>query len=327
MSRAGLGGSDGRRGVWGGGPAVHRRRLRIELRNARETAGLTQRDAAAAMNWSPSKLMRIELGAFNISRADLRELLEFYAVGPARTAELLTLTGGARSPERWSMYRSVAGPRYLTFIEYEQSAVALRGFEPLLVPGLLQTEDYARAVLCAIEGGPSERVESLVDLCYERQEILQESGRGFHFVLDEAVLRRVVGGPEVTRKQLIWLQELAGYPNVTIGVVPFSAGLYPMLWWPFTVFTLPDSGDGDVLCLGNSLGELVVRENASQRDARHRPAGYLGFFQELVALAGTVDFPDLVDALLTELPKTRTARPGRIHLDPHRPGRPSTRRP
>jgi transcriptional regulator with XRE-family HTH domain len=298
----GLGGSGG------GEPAVHRRRLRIELRNARESAGLTQRDAATAMNWSQSKLMRIETGAFNISPADLRELLQLYAVGPARTAELLALTGGAGGAARWNLYRSVAGPRYLTFVQYEQSAVAVRSFEPLLVPGLLQTEDYARAVLAAIEGGPSDRVDSLVDLCYERQEVLLDSGRSFHFVIDEAVLRRVVGGPDVTRYQLMRLQELVRNENVTIGVVPFSAGMYTTSWWPFTVLTLPGSSDGNVLYVGNSLGELVVQENASQRDGRYRPVSYLRVFQKLVALTGSVNLAGLIDVLLAELPKTRPGR-------------------
>lgn len=299
---------DGPGGPGGGEPAVHRRRLRIELRNARESARLTQRDAAAAMSWSPSKLMRIETGAFNISPADLRELLQLYDVGPVRSGELLALTSGAGGAARWNMYRSVAGPRYLTFVAYEQSAVVVRSFEPLLVPGLLQTEDYARAVLVAIEGGPSDRVDSLVDLCYERQEILLDSGRSFHFVIDEAVLRRVVGGPDVTRYQLMRLQELVRNENVKIGVVPFSAGMYTTSWWPFTVLTLPESSDGNVLYVGNAFGELVVQENASQRDGGRRPANYLRTFQKLMALTGSVNFSNLIDVILAELPR---ARPGR----------------
>ena len=308
MPHAGSGGSGGPGGSPGGEPAVHRRRLRIELRNARESAGLTQRDAAAAMSWSQSKLMRIETGAFNIGPADLRELLELYAVEPARAAQLLALTGAARGAARWDMYRGVVGPRYLTFLEYERSAVAVRSFEPSLVPGLLQTEDYARAVLGAVEGGSSERVESLVDLCYERQEILLDSARRFHFVIDEAALRRVVGGPEVTRLQLMWLRELARQAHVTIGVVPFSAGMYSMLWWPFTVLTLPGSGNGDVLYLGSSLGELAAQESASRRDARYRPAHYLRTFHELVGLTRTVDLAGLIDVLLADLLKMRPTR-------------------
>src|ERR1700689_4204887 len=132
----------------GPSPAVQRRRLRAELRKARLEAGLTQDQVAVAMDWSLSKLIRIENGSVGISTNDLKAILRLYKIVEAdRTSDLVALARAARERSWWSVYRDVAPPRLLQLIEYEAASFITRNFQPLLVPGLLQTEDYARAVL------------------------------------------------------------------------------------------------------------------------------------------------------------------------------------
>ncbi|MGH3977188.1 MAG: Scr1 family TA system antitoxin-like transcriptional regulator, partial [Pseudonocardiaceae bacterium] len=145
-------------------PAIHRRRLRSELRNAREAAGMTQRDVAAAMDWSQSKLIRIESGAVNISTNDLRALLHHYNVDSTRIDALVDVARAGREMTRWSIYKDVASPELIAFLGYESSASIIRTFEPFLVPGLLQTEEYARTVISSREAHNPHTIDPLVDL-------------------------------------------------------------------------------------------------------------------------------------------------------------------
>ncbi len=289
-------------GAAGPDPTVHRRRLRNELRKAREAAGKTQRDVAAAMDWSQSKLIRIETGAVNISTNDLRALLGLYEVDPARIAELVELARAAREVPRWNIYRDVASPEYISFLGYESSASVIRSFEPLIVPGLLQTEEYARTVIEAAEPHNPERVDALVDLRMQRQEILgREPGPSLHFILDEAVIRRTVGGTNVARRQLRKLREAADYPNVTLRVVPFSLGVYPALRVPYVLFEFPDPEDEDVLYLENPFGEFIIRENSPEEKDKIYPVNYLGVFWQLEQLAPREEFPRFVDDVIASL--------------------------
>src|SRR5215469_15967451 len=129
-------------------PAVHRRRLRAELRATRKEAGLTQEQVAAAMDWSLSKVIRIEGGTVGISTNDLKVLLAYYRVIDADEVErLVALARGARERSWWSGYSDVANQRFLQYIDYETAAFAVRAFQPLIIPGMLQTYDYARAVI------------------------------------------------------------------------------------------------------------------------------------------------------------------------------------
>ncbi len=140
-------------------PAILRRRLRSELRKARDTAGMTQRDVAVAMDWSQSKLIRIESGAVNISTNDLRALLGHYSVDSDRSNALVDIARAAREPTPWSIYKDVATPEYIAFLGYEASASIIRNFEPLLVPGLLQTEEYARTVIGVTEAHNPQKID------------------------------------------------------------------------------------------------------------------------------------------------------------------------
>jgi transcriptional regulator with XRE-family HTH domain len=247
----------------GPSPVVQRRRLRAELRKARQEAGFTQEQVAVAMDWSLSKVIRIEAGSVGISTNDLKALLRHYKlVDEARTAELVILARAARERSWWSVYKDVAPPGLLQLIGYESAAVINRNFEPLLIPGLLQTEEYARAVIRQLEERyPAEQVDTLVEIRMRRQELLDRADPPLlFFILDEAVVRRLVGGAAVMRRQLRRLTEIADSPNVTIEVVPFSAGAHPGIKGPFVVLEFPDAADDDVLYLESARGDLISRD-------------------------------------------------------------------
>ena len=175
-------------------PLMLRRRLRTELRMARIKKELTQEQVAKAMEWSLSKMNRIEKAKTGISTNDLKALLPLYGItDKERTDELLALARAARQSPWWSRYSDVAPPELLELIEYEYAASEVSQFETMFVPGILQTEDYASAVLRGFYGekSASERVAALIELRTRRRDLLtSDNAPNFHFVLDESVVRR-----------------------------------------------------------------------------------------------------------------------------------------
>lgn len=279
----------------GASPVVQRRRLRTELRKARQDAELTQEQVAEAMDWSLSKVIRIEGGSVGISTNDLKALLRYYKiVEPSRVAELIALARAARERSWWSMYRDAAPTGLLQLIGYESAASIRRNFEPLLVPGLLQTEEYARTVIQALaERLPAEHIDILVEIRMRRQELLDRSDPPLlFFILDEAVVRRLVGGKSIMRRQIRRLIEIAERPNVTIEVVPFSAGIHPGVKGSFVVLEFPDAGDDDVLYLESPRGDLI------SRDTPEDVLGYREAFEELRVMSlgpqGSITYLDKV---------------------------------
>lgn len=284
-------------------PAVHRRRLRRELRNAREAAGKTQRDVAVAMDWSPSKLIRIESGAVNVSTNDLRALLSYYEVDAERIHSLVDIARAAREATRWRIYRDVASPEFLAFLGYESSASTIRTFEPLFVPGLLQTEEYARSVISTLEADSPWRVDSLVDLRMERQELLvRDSAPDLRFIMDEAVIRRVVGNPKVMQRQLRHLQGFLEDPHVAIHVVPFSRGMYPRQQFAYWIFEFVDIDD-HVLYVEDPHSADNIRNIALQVEDKGSPVDYLAIFYELEKIANLEDTSKLLEDAIAQLAK------------------------
>jgi transcriptional regulator with XRE-family HTH domain len=244
-----------------GSPLVQRRRLRVELKKARQTSGLTQEKVASEMDWSLSKVIRIESGSSGISANDLKALLQLYGVkDPGQVDSLVALARAARERSWWSAYRDVASQSLLQLIEYESEAHAVRQFETLFIPGILQTEDYARAVLQNHydEGPGSEQLRALVELRTRREDLFDaENGPSFHFVLDEAVVHRLVVGPSVMRRQLRRLIEVANRPNITIEIVPFSAGLHPGMKGPFEIIEFADPPVSDIVYLEGPRVDII----------------------------------------------------------------------
>jgi len=288
-------------------PAVHRRRLRTELRNAREAAGMTQRDVAKAMDWSQSKLIRIESGVVNISTNDLRALLSYYEVDSSRIEALVEVARAARETTRWSIYRDVASPEFLAFLGYESSASIVRNFEPFFVPGLLQTEEYARTVISII-AADSHKVDPLVDLRMERQELLvRDPPADLHFIMDEAVIRRVTGGRDIMRRQLRHLQKLIDEnPNITVRIIPFQQGNYRRQHVSYWLFEFPNPADEYLLYLENPLGDYITRETSAEEEDKESPASYLETFFELEQIVSrevTLNLlRDAISRLMDELP-------------------------
>ena len=243
------------------------------------------------MDWSLSKLIRIENGSVGISTNDLKVLLGHYGIADNdKVEELIALAKAGRERSWWSQYRDVASPQLVQFIEYQAAAMITRNFEPVLVPGLLQTEAYARVVIEEFSGHPSkERLDDLVELRMKRQELLKRTGPPpwSFFILDEAVLRRRVGSQDVMDAQIRHLIGLTGRPDVTIEVVPFSAGINRGMHRPFVILEFPEPEDEDVLYLESSGGEVF------HRDDQEEIVTYREIFEELrkMSLGGkTVDF-------------------------------------
>jgi transcriptional regulator with XRE-family HTH domain len=246
------------------GPAVRRRKLGAELRALRASAGLTSGDAARLVGWHQSKVSRIETGASGVKPADVRLLLDAYSVGDADLRELLlALAGSEETGGRhhwWHAYRGVLPPTYRDFISLESQASAMRTLETSVVPGLLQTPEYARAVTRAsVDGLDDERLDALVKVRLARQDVLRaQRPLELSAVLDEAVLRREVGGPEVMARQLKRLQEAARLPQVRLQVLPFTAGAHVGITGPFVIFSFSRTSDLDVVVLDHLTSSLYL---------------------------------------------------------------------
>ncbi|MEU3187666.1 helix-turn-helix transcriptional regulator [Streptomyces sp. NPDC006923] len=243
-------------------PAVRRRRLGDELRRLRRSAGLTSGETARLLGWHQSKVSRIETGVSGVKDTDLAGLLDALRIADPRLRTLLGALAGVpgTGPGWWKAYDGVIPPGYRDFISLESQARVVRTLETSVVPGLLQTPGYARAVTqAALEGLPAATVDSLVEVRLARQEALRApSPLELNAVLDEAVLLREVGGRGVMREQLRRLVELARLPHVCVQVLPFAAGGYVGLTGPFVIFSFPGITDLDLVVLDHLTNSLYL---------------------------------------------------------------------
>ncbi|MFF5858633.1 helix-turn-helix domain-containing protein [Streptomyces sp. NPDC012751] len=246
------------------GPAVRRRKLGAELRTLRTGAGLTSGEAARLVGWHQSKVSRIETGASGVKPADLRSLLDAYGVRDRHLRELLLVLAGSEDAggrhRWWHAYRGVLPPTYRDFISLESQASAMRTLETSVVPGLLQTAEYARAVTRAVvKDADEDRLDTLVEVRLARQDVLRsDPPLVLSAVLDEAVLRREVGGPRVMARQLERLMEAARLPQVRLQVLPLAAGAHVGLTGPFVIFSFPSTSDLDVVVLDQLTSSLYL---------------------------------------------------------------------
>ncbi|AHI00443.1 helix-turn-helix transcriptional regulator [Kutzneria viridogrisea] len=282
-------------------PVVLQRRLRTELRRSRQQAGQTLKEVAEALDWSLSKVIRIETGAVGISTTDLKALLGQLGVTDAeRVRELVGAAKASQRQEWWSAYRGVLDQQFLTYLGYEDAASRIRVCQGLQLPGLLQTEDYARAVIRLYTSDP-ELVELGVQVRMRRQQLWERATPPETvFALDEAVLRRWVGGPEVTRAQLYRLLELDARDNVSLRVLPFSLGAHPGLRGSFTIMEFPDEEQDFAVLLEQPGGDVLIRENPEETST------YVETFAELEALAHPPGsgLTEVIERVLAELPST-----------------------
>ncbi|MFF4959222.1 helix-turn-helix domain-containing protein [Streptomyces sp. NPDC001222] len=246
------------------GPAVRRRKLGAELRELRARARLTSGQAAACVGWHQSKVSRIETGSSGVKPRDVRLLLDAYGVEDPELRELLLVLAGSEDGDGrqnwWHAYRGVLPPAYRDFISLESQASGMRTLETSVVPGLLQTPDYARAVTRAAVGTLEDtQLDALVEVRLARQEVLRaDPPLRLSAVLDEAVLRREVGGPRTMTRQLERLLDAARLPHVRLQVLPFAAGAHIGITGPFVIFSFPSRSDLDVVVLDHLTSSLYL---------------------------------------------------------------------
>jgi transcriptional regulator with XRE-family HTH domain len=209
-----------------GGPTVLRILLGTQLRRLREARGITAQEAARAIRGSESKISRIELGRTSVREVDIVDLLTLYGIAdPGEREELFTLANQANQPGWWHQYQDVLPSWFQAYVGLEESAESIRSYDSQFIPGLLQTEEYAAAVL-ALGDFSLEETERLVVLRKERQRRLASGGLRLWAIVDEVALFRPVGSPEVLRAQLEHISEVCDQPGFALQVVPDSAGAF-----------------------------------------------------------------------------------------------------
>jgi transcriptional regulator with XRE-family HTH domain len=231
-------------------PTVRRRELGALLRKLRTEKGLTVEQAAEQLMFSMSKLSRMETGHGAPSRRDIRDLCALYEVtDEAERKRMLNLAAEGRQAGWWQSYDL---NQFADYVGLEADAVSVKNYQSILIPGLLQTPDYARAVNEAVIPQPDpERLEEQTEVRLRRQERLtQDPPLRFGVILDEAALHRVIGGPAVMEAQLRHLVELSQLPNVTLQVIPFSAGAHPAMDSTFIILEFADAVPGLVYVEG-----------------------------------------------------------------------------
>jgi transcriptional regulator with XRE-family HTH domain len=275
-------------------PEVSRRRVRGALRQARKTAKLTQVDAAKALDWHVSKIIRIEQGAVWITPVDLRALLGVYGITDDDQVETLVELARSSRSQSWGEYKGVYSPESLTLFASESAAKIIYKYEPTFIPGLLQTGEYATALLEGM-GRSEDETERMVSARLERQELLESVPRPeLQFVLGEAAVSRAVGGPAVMRRQLERLKELSRRPDIFLQVLQFSSGAHRHMGDAFTILEFADASLDDLLYLENAGGESVSREKPELiadylrdfitiQEIATKPDDFVGAIDEIIA--------------------------------------------
>ncbi|MFC4060603.1 helix-turn-helix domain-containing protein [Planomonospora corallina] len=245
-------------------PTVRHRRLLRELRQLRIAAGLKQEEVAEHLDWSTSRMTKVEGGTLRISVNDVRAMLQLYGLREGAEYEaLIQLARQARERGWWHAYSDVIPQWFQVYVGLEAEASSLRNYEPELVHGLLQTEDYARAVYQAARVLDSaDEIDRHVGLRMARQDVITRSEDPMHLwaIMNEAALRRRVGGAHVMERQLRHLVNLSANPNVTIQVLPYEAGAHAAMLGSFAVLSFAEGG-GEVVYLEYMTGSLYLEKS------------------------------------------------------------------
>ncbi len=282
----------------GGGPTVRRMLVGAQLRRLRTEVGLTREQASEMIRASEWKIHRLENGQVGFKDRDVVDLLRFYGVDdPGEVAAFLVLAREANAPGWWQHYGDLLPQWFRAFVDLESAATLIRTYEGQFVPGLLQTEDYMRAVVRGAHLNESpEEVERRVALRVARQSLLgRADAPRLWAVVDEAALRRPVGGREVMRAQLERLIEATKLPNVTLQVLLFAAGAHPAMVGAFSVLRFADRELPDVVYLEHLT-------NAVYLDKRDEVEKYLDVMESLcVGSKPPAKTVELLDKILNEL--------------------------
>jgi len=264
-----------------------------QLRRLREAAGMTPEQAGYEIRASRSKISRLENGRVKLKSRDVTDLLTLYGVTDENTrSKFLALVRQSNTEDWWRKYSDILPDWFETYVGLEAAAATIRSFEVQFVHGLFQTEDYARAVSRLRKTASDDEIERRVALRLKRQDLLSRPNPPYIWsVMDEAVLRRVVGGPAVMRAQFRHLIEVAEFPHVTLQVVPFARGVHSGESGSFTVLRFEERYLPDVVYIEQLTGATYLDQRS---DVEH----YLAVVDELstVALtpAGTTHFIEQV---------------------------------
>jgi transcriptional regulator with XRE-family HTH domain len=278
-------------------PTVRRKRLGIELRRLREQRGMTCDQVGEQLDCSGPRISRIETGVIQAKPGDIRELLEVYGIKGEDADALVQLARDARKKGWWHTYSDVLPKWFEAYLGFEAEATRIRDFRPLVIPGLFQTEDYARAVLrAAPHASAEEEIDRQVALRMERQAVLtRDNPVELWTVLSETALRVQVGTPEIMRVQLRYLIEISERPNVTLQVLPFTTAAYVNPVSLFSILELPAAIDPTVVYLEHLTGSLFLEREEEIRS-------YTVVFDHLRAEAyGTSQSVELISRVADEL--------------------------
>lgn len=276
-----------------------RRQLRLKLRRARYEASKTQAEVAEALDWSQSKVLRIENGQSTVATSDVMALLTQYPSLADQTQELIELARESRRPTVASRYEDVMTPQFAQWLEYEAYAARIRQYETTFVPGLLQTDDYATAIVNgALSGDYDEKKKQrIVAARIERSEpLVSAGGPRMDFIVDEAALRRAVGNESGTQgytamiEQLRYLQKMNTYgraargeaiepdlnPHISIQIMPLESGVYTAMRGPFELVEFENDEDEAMMYFENPDGDVVIRDNSFEPVTK-----YLDMFAEM----------------------------------------------
>jgi len=251
-------------------PTVRLRRLAAELRKLRSSAGLTQDEVGERTGINVATLYRIEHARVRPQTRTLRTLLDLYGVDEQQQADLVALLRDARQRGWLHAYQSELPEQYTTYIGFEGEASSVWNYESLFIPGLLQTEDYARAVIRAVLPWASrDEVERRVEVRMERQDVLRnDNPLELWVIMDEAALQRQVGGRPILQAQLGHLIEAADLPNVTFQVIPFDVGAHAGMPGSFVFMQFGEAAIPDVVYIDSMAGDLFLEADADVRRYR-----------------------------------------------------------
>jgi transcriptional regulator with XRE-family HTH domain len=281
-----------------GGPTALRIMLGAQMRRLREAKRLSREQAADAIRGTHSKISRLELGRSGFKQRDVADLLTLYGImGEEEREALLALARQASTPGWWHQYGDILPAWFEVYVGLEAAASVIRSYEMQFVHGLMQTEDYARAVIMiANSHAPGEEIDRRVDLRMRRRQLLtQPGGPKLWAVLDEAALRRSPGGPDVIRGQLKHLLEITTMPNVTLQIVPFHAGAHAAAGGPFTILRFAEPDLPDVVYLEQLNSALYL-------DKREQLNDYMSTMDQLCVQAeNTAGTRRMLSTLLDEI--------------------------
>jgi transcriptional regulator with XRE-family HTH domain len=256
----------------GSGPTVRRMLIGAQLRRLRTEQGISREEAGEAIRASAWKIHRLENGQVSFKERDVVDLLRLYGVAdPGEVATFVILAREANQPGWWHHYGDVLPQWFRAYVDLESAATMIRTYEAQFVPGLLQTEEYMRAVIQgALLDDTPDVAEQRVQLRLTRQTLLdREDAPRLWAVVDEAALRRPVGSREVMRTQLERLIEAAELPNVTLQVLPFAAGAHPAMVGAFSILRFPEPELPDVVYLEHLTNAIYLEKREDVEEYLH----------------------------------------------------------